>query len=136
MITEKSFTEEWLKTSLQKIGVASDKIDKNKLAFAEKMNHAILLAELLTMNGLDFIFKGGTSLILLLDEPQRFSIDLDIITKVPAYEIEEVLRKTCQNTKFTHFEIDREKKGEYLKYIIFYFSMHNLPIVKMITSYY
>ena len=28
---------------------------------------------------IDMIFKGGTSLVLLLDEVHRFSIDIDII---------------------------------------------------------
>jgi hypothetical protein len=31
------------------------------------------------LSGLDFIFKGGTSLILLLGKPGRFSIDIDIV---------------------------------------------------------
>ena len=31
-------------------------------------------------NGLDFIFKGGTSLVLLLNDLKRFSVDVDIIT--------------------------------------------------------
>jgi predicted nucleotidyltransferase component of viral defense system len=31
--------------------------------------------------GLNFIFKGGTSLILLLSSARRFSIDIDIIVE-------------------------------------------------------
>lgn len=45
----------------------------------EKMIMALTLVENLRLSGLDFIFKGGTSLILLLGTPQRFSIDVDIV---------------------------------------------------------
>ena len=45
----------------------------------EKMIMALTLVESLEMSGLDFIFKGGTSIILLLSEPYRFSIDIDIL---------------------------------------------------------
>jgi hypothetical protein len=106
MITATSFTEEWIEASLKKQGITPD---KNKYSFAEKMNHALLLAELLVINQLDFIFKGGTSLILLLDSPQRFSIDIDIITKTSKEEIEKILEKICQNSRFTHFEIDERR---------------------------
>jgi hypothetical protein len=45
----------------------------------EKMIMALTLVESLEMSGLDFIFKGGTSILLLLSEPYRFSIDIDIL---------------------------------------------------------
>jgi len=106
MISEDSFSENWIKTNFEKQGIRAD---KNKFSFTEKMNHAILLAELLKIHGLDFIFKGGTSLILLLDKPQRFSIDLDIITNKSQEDIENILGKICQNSCFTSFELDERK---------------------------
>ena len=45
----------------------------------EKMIMALTLVENLRLSGLDFIFKGGTSLTLLLGKPSRFSIDIDIV---------------------------------------------------------
>lgn len=45
----------------------------------EGMIYALYLLERLKLTGLDFIFKGGTSLVLLMDHPKRFSVDLDII---------------------------------------------------------
>ena len=45
----------------------------------EKVVYAFGLLEQLKQAGLDFIFKGGTSLLLLTDPPSRFSIDIDII---------------------------------------------------------
>ncbi len=119
MITAKSFTREWIEESLMKQGIRPD---NNKFSFAEKMNHALLLAELLVINGLDFIFKGGTSLILLLDTPQRFSIDIDIITEVSKTEVEKILEKICQNSFFIRFEIDeRENNGiPKIHYLLFF----------------
>jgi predicted nucleotidyltransferase component of viral defense system len=32
---------------------------------------------------LDFVFKGGTSLLLLLDNPRRLSVDVDIVSLAP-----------------------------------------------------
>lgn len=42
--------------------------------------------------GLNFIFKGGTSLVLLLDQIKRFSVDIDIITEEDKEKV-----KTCLN---------------------------------------
>lgn len=41
---------------------------------------------------LNFIFKGGTSLVLLLDPIKRFSVDVDIITEEDKEKV-----KTCLN---------------------------------------
>ena len=45
----------------------------------EKMIHALYLVQNLRKQGLDFVFKGGTSLILLLENANRFSVDIDIV---------------------------------------------------------
>ena len=42
--------------------------------FKRLMIMALTLVENLRLGGLDFIFKGGTSLLLLLGTPQRFSM--------------------------------------------------------------
>jgi hypothetical protein len=42
----------------------------------EKMIMALTLVEGHRLSGLDFIFRGGTSLLLLSGEPRRFSIDI------------------------------------------------------------
>ena len=68
MIKEKCFTEEWLDSF--KNQAAHKRIDKGIL---EKMIYALHLLEQLKVNGLDFTFKGGTSLVLLLAEGNRFS---------------------------------------------------------------
>ncbi len=104
MITDSSFSKEWIEQLKQQ----NDKAIINP-PLAEKMSHALLLVELLAVNGLDFIFKGGTSLILLLDKPQRFSIDIDIITQASRAEIEAVLENVCKDSRFSAFELDEKR---------------------------
>lgn len=104
MITDKSFAKEWI----QRLKAENPKASINP-PLLEKMIYALSLSELLQLNGLDFIFKGGTSLILLLDTPQRFSIDIDIITQASQETIETVLAHICTGTRFTHFELDAKR---------------------------
>jgi hypothetical protein len=68
MIKEKCFTEEWLDTFKKQ--AAHKRIDEIIL---EKMIYALHLLEQLRANGLAFTFKGGTSLVLLLEDANRFS---------------------------------------------------------------
>ena len=75
MFKEKCFTEKWLQTFKRQ--AAHRRID---IIILEKMIYALHLLEQLQQNGLKFTFKGGTSLVLLLEEENRFSIDIDIIT--------------------------------------------------------
>lgn len=72
MISGQSRTEEWI-IGIRKIYPGRDPI------LIEKMIMALILVESLRLVGLDFIFKGGTSLLLVLGTLQRFSIDIDII---------------------------------------------------------
>ena len=51
------------------------------LQLLEKTIGALYLLENLVSEGLKFIFKGGTSLVLLLNDLKRFSVDMDIITR-------------------------------------------------------
>ena len=72
MISAQSRTPEWI-MGIRKGSRGSDPI------LIEKMIMALTLVEELRLSGLDFIFKGGSSLLLLLGTPQRFSIDIDIL---------------------------------------------------------
>ena len=71
MISTQSRTKEWI------MGVRE--VSPGKINFDRKMIMALSLVENLKKAGLDFIFKGGTSLLLLLESPLRFSIDIDIV---------------------------------------------------------
>ena len=71
MIDIKSLSPEWLAEKRNKHG--------KDPSIMESMVYALYLLEQLKLTDLDFIFKGGTSLILLLEQPRRFSVDIDII---------------------------------------------------------
>ena len=101
MIKEKCFTEEWLDSF--KTQVAHKRIDKIIL---EKMIYALHLLEQLKINELNFTFKGGTSLVLLLEGSSRFSIDIDIICSTKREELERILDKVIETSKFKSFELD------------------------------
>ena len=102
MIKDKCFTEDWLDSFKKQ--AAHKRIDKGIL---EKMIYALHLLEQLKVNGLDFTFKGGTSLLLLLAEGNRFSIDIDIICSTNRDELEKILVKVVEISKFKSFELDK-----------------------------
>jgi hypothetical protein len=104
MIKEHCFTDEWLERfKKQKDHRRVDKI------ILEKMIYALHLLERLKNNGLDFVFKGGTSLVLLVEEGNRFSIDIDIISKTGREELEFILQKVVDFSHFTGFELDEHR---------------------------
>ncbi len=73
----------------------------------EKVTKALHLLEELARTDLKFIFKGGTSLLLLLNKMHRFSIDIDIIIEEKKQDIdmEEVLSKIVEGSEiFIRFE--------------------------------
>lgn len=72
MILSKTRTPEWI------MGIREQLRGKDPILI-EKMIMAMMLVEDLQLSGLDFIFKGGTSLLLLLGTPRRFSIDIDVL---------------------------------------------------------
>ncbi len=77
----------------------------------ESMIYALYLLEQLQLTGLQFIFKGGTSLILLMKEPKRFSVDIDIIVspKIDKEELEKYLSKIAQTSAFARMELDERR---------------------------
>lgn len=90
----------------------------------EKMIQALYLLQNLKTHGLDFTFKGGTSLILLLNNANRFSIDIDIIAKHSKEKIEATLDDIIASSRFVRWELDERRsyyktgvpKAHYLLY--------------------
>src|SRR5665647_3824329 len=76
MIHETTYNREWI---LNKSSQYMRGKRKANPALIEKVTKAFHLLEGLAQTDLKFIFKGGTSLLLLLNEMHRFSIDIDII---------------------------------------------------------
>ncbi len=104
MIKDKCFTDEWLaQFKKQKEHKRIDKI------ILEKMIYALYLLERLKANGLDFVFKGGTSLVLLLDEGNRFSIDIDIICNTERKDLEGILNKVIETSSFKEWKLDEHR---------------------------
>jgi hypothetical protein len=76
---------------------------------AEQAIHCLELVAELSWANLSFQFKGGNSLLIILKEPKRFSIDVDIATDEDISRIEEILNKIVEEcgvfikwTKRTH----------------------------------
>ena len=74
----------------------------------ESMIYALYLLEKLKMTGLDFVFKGGTSLILLMPKPKRFSVDIDIVVdpKIDKDQLETYFMQLIQTGEFKRVELD------------------------------
>ena len=66
MITQYSFTADWINQISRKY--KADKI------LVEKSIKALLLLEGLAESTLRFVFRGGTSLMLLFNEPHRLAM--------------------------------------------------------------
>jgi predicted nucleotidyltransferase component of viral defense system len=104
MIKDKCFTEEWLKLfKKQKDHTRIDKI------ILEKMIFALHLLERLKANNLNFVFKGGTSLLFLLNEGNRFSIDIDIICKTDRKDLEGILNTVIETSRFTEWKLEEHR---------------------------
>lgn len=104
MILAESFGADWIISHRSKPG-----FEKINPPLAEKMIHALGLVEALANSKLDFVFKGGTSLILLLSAPGRFSIDIDIITQAERPEVETVLKQISNSIPFTGYTLNEKR---------------------------
>jgi predicted nucleotidyltransferase component of viral defense system len=85
MINKESLNEKWIKDIAKK--------QKSDPILVEKVVRALYLLETLKLTNLKFIFKGGTALMLMLPEPKRFSIDIDIIVPDKSQDIESYLNQ-------------------------------------------
>ncbi len=97
MISAQSRTKDWIMAIRGSSQAPADPI------LIEKMILALTLLESLRLTGLDFIFKGGTSLLLVLGSPRRFSIDLDIVVETDQ-GLDEALRSIPQQGVFQRVE--------------------------------
>ena len=88
------------------------KYPDNDPILLEKCCKALSLLEQLQNSGLDFIFRGGTSLLLLFDKPRRLSIDIDIIVQDKKDGFEEVLFQIPRNGVFHRVESNQRQQKE------------------------
>lgn len=98
MIKKSCFTEEWILKVKGK--------ERNDPSVIEKQIYALHLLEELNLVFDEFIFKGGTSLSLLVDDFPRFSVDIDILVDPKnknVFTIEN-LQKVIDNSLFKRIE--------------------------------
>ena len=103
MITQKTITKEWIEQVSK-----TQKADK---ILVEKVIRALILLEGLAESGLNFVFKGGTALMLMLDKSRRLSIDIDIIIEDNKLNLSNIIQSIVQNKNFIRFE-KQERKAD------------------------
>lgn len=103
MIPPNRHTREWIIAQQARVGMADPII-------LEKAIFALTLLDLLGRSGLDFVFKGGTALLLHLTQPNRLSIDIDIVCNVPKPDFESALDALLTGSPFLRW--DEQMRGE------------------------
>jgi predicted nucleotidyltransferase component of viral defense system len=105
MISDKSYSKEWIESFRKQ----QEYKTVNPPIF-EKMIYAFSLLEMLAKSEVNFIFKGGTSLLLMPIQSDRFSIDIDIITQNNREELEVFIQKSMLDSAFTSFREDEKRR--------------------------
>lgn len=125
MILPETFTRDWLQT------VASQLSKKLDLKLLEKVVWALHLLEQLRHQNLSFVFKGGTSLILHFENPQRLSIDIDIVMPAQLENLPEQFDAIIANSQFVNWTDDSDRKSHQnvpVAHYKFYYTPSTLPI--------
>lgn len=103
MIPPDRHTREWIIAQQARLGMADPII-------LEKAVFALTLLDLLGRTDLDFVFKGGTALLLHLPQPNRLSIDIDIVCNEPKPDFESALDELLGKSPFLRW--DEQTRGE------------------------
>jgi hypothetical protein len=98
MINKICFTADWLNRKRKEL--------KTDPYLLERALHAFALLGHLAESGLDFVFKGGTSLLLHVPVIRRLSIDIDILCSAPAETLGKILAEVASVEPFIRFEED------------------------------
>lgn len=112
MISRHCFSKEW-------ITKVREKYPKADPYLIERQITAFELLSLLIQSGKYFLFKGGTSLILLLPVARRLSIDIDVVGDFSNEELSIQVKKSL----FIRMQEDeREKKGIPKRHFKFFYN--------------
>ncbi|MCF8262138.1 MAG: nucleotidyl transferase AbiEii/AbiGii toxin family protein [Melioribacteraceae bacterium] len=120
MIDKESLDIEWI----NKVSAIKRNADR---ILVEKVIRALLLLEGLAKINLEFIFKGGTALMLLLNSSRRLSIDIDIIIQNEPKELETLFQKLVGEQFFNRVELHlrvTESKIKKAHYKFYYTPIH------------
>jgi predicted nucleotidyltransferase component of viral defense system len=105
MLTSRCFTRDWIVRQMHATGAR----DATNL---EKCILALELVSRLSAAGLNFVFKGGTCLVLHLQPIRRLSIDVDIATLEPLERVKEALAKVVARPPFTGYQHQTERDAD------------------------
>jgi len=120
MISKDSLQIDWI----DNVSSANRKADK---ILVEKVIRALMLLEGLVKQNLNFVFKGGTALMLILDSSKRLSIDIDIIIEKEPKNLEGIFKALLEEQGFTRFELQERKTATSIQkahYKFFYRPIH------------
>ena len=120
MIDLHSINLEWI----NKVSKGNRNADK---ILVEKVIRALLLVEGLAKQNLQFVFKGGTALMLLMNSTRRLSIDIDIILPDSPSSLDEILNKAVIEQGFIRKELNQRMTQTNIKkehYKFFYAPIH------------
>ncbi len=115
MIKAECASKEWIEATTK-----STKAKDNILV--EKVVRALMLLEGLAKSDLDFIFKGGTALMLLFKSNKRLSIDIDIIVPDKEVVFDAILEKICKDYGFTRFKPEKRNSKTQIDKVHFFAS--------------
>ena len=110
------------------INKASAKNNKADKILVEKVVRALLLLEGLSASGLNFIFKGGTALMLMQGSTKRLSNDIDIIIPTKGVQLDEIFEKTVKDKGFTRVEVQERKVISTIEKV--HYKFHYVPAYK------
>lgn len=109
MLIEQIKNRKFLEESINELKKTNSKAD---IQLLEKTIGALYLVESLVNSGLNFVFKGGTSLVLLLNEIKRFSVDVDIITEEDKQTVNECIKRIIESQNlFTKYEENKRNNS-------------------------
>ena len=115
MIKKTCIENEYIRKKSQEI-----KADPN---LVERVIFAFELLSLLIKNKIPLIFKGGTSLMLLIPEIKRLSIDVDIVTEADDATLISVFNSLISKNVFKRWEEDKRSTNKEIpkKHYKFYY---------------
>jgi len=103
MIKSECTTKQWIEQVSK-----TQKADK---ILVEKVIRSLILLEGLVESGLNFAFKGGTALMLMLDKSRRLSIDIDIMIENEILNLSNIVHSIVRDKNFIRFEKQERKAG-------------------------
>jgi hypothetical protein len=104
MIRKACLQEKWIKIKSQEVG--ADPI------LVERAIYAFWLLGLLVKEDILLVFKGGTSLMLLIPGLNRLSIDLDLVTDVEIENFTNTFIHITKNGLFKRWEEDKRSQKD------------------------